>query len=315
MLKKEFLPLAIFILLVLWATVSFGVPFLEKGDASDTGADSESEISSISTTPPTATDTPTRLPSSTPTFTPLPLNAATPTFTPSPSITPTPFPSNTTAPQPVQNPSAGTVIKNTTLRADGNENSSVVGIAYIGEVFNILEGDPEEEWIKINIADEKIGWARTKNVETMEAINSGTPSASPTPDTVPALLISGDDNYIAERSFINQLESGQQRWYTFDMADQITDINITLLVRPTTNKVSLAVYTEKQFELYEYEDINSPSVDEIGRVDTDLEKDWVHWIGNIAPDSKYFFRVVNGDEQTIEYCLVPKGIESWDKCP
>ena len=179
----------------------------------------------------------------------------------------------------------------------------------------MLESDQDGNWIKINIADEKIGWARTKNVEMTGGTTSVPTSAAPAPDTVPALLIGGDDQFITERSFIDRLESGQQHWYTFDMADQINDINITLLVKPTTNKVSIAVYTERQYELYKYEDINSPSVEEVGRVDTRLEQDWTHWIGNIAPDSRYFFRIVNNDEQTIEYCLVPRGMESWDKCP
>ena len=314
MLKKEFLPLAIFILLVVWVTVSWGSSFLEIDDEPDTVADTESEISPIPTMP-TVTDTPTRSPSSTPTFTPSPTNTATPTFTPSPTVTPTPSPSNIPAPKPIQNPLAGTVIKNSTLRDDANETASVVGIAYIGAMFNVLEGDQDRDWIKINIADEKIGWTRTKNVETNEVMSSATATVSPTSDTVPTLLISGDDEYITERSLIDRLESGQQRWYSLNLGDQIRDLDITLLVKPPTNKVSFAIYTAKQYELYEYADIHSPSVEEIGQVDMSIEKDWINWIGNLPPDSEYFFRIVNNDEQAIEYCLLPTRVESWDKCP
>jgi hypothetical protein len=103
MSHKEFLPLAIFSLLVLWLAASWGTSFL---------ADEESQpvTSAQQVVFNTATLTPTPSPTPSPTKTPSPSNTPTPTATPSPTATPTPSPSHTPTPvriiPPTQTPTS-----------------------------------------------------------------------------------------------------------------------------------------------------------------------------------------------------------------
>lgn len=92
MFKKEILPLAIFVLLVLWVTGSWGVSLLD-----DEGPNTASSSAPFTST---STNTPTQTPTSTSTNTP------TPTSTPSPTVTPTPSPTNTPTAIPIFLPQA-----------------------------------------------------------------------------------------------------------------------------------------------------------------------------------------------------------------
>ena len=243
----------------------------------------------------------TQAPSPTATHTPPP----TTTYTPPPTVTQTPF----------ANLSNGFVINNSTLRGEAKNTSSVIDIVDAGEMFKVIERSLDEQWLRINTNSGKLGWIRISNVDLatpLEEIVQSTPIA---PDNYPILRVGTDNQNIIERSVIDTLVPAQQHIYTFNIDNAGNIYVVTLLVRPITDKIAFAIYTEKQFELYRNEDINSPVAEEIGLIETTNNKDWVSWTGNLTPGSQYFLRIVNNSQSIIDYCLIPTSVTSWDICP
>ncbi len=269
--------------------------------------------------PPTFTPTPTNTqtctptPTDTPTFTPTPTDTS--TFTPTPTDTPKPIPTYI----PTPGHTVGVVTRESKFRSGPGETFPINGNAGKGEKGTIFAVSQDRRWLNITLilpdGNKKSGWLRTENVNILGNLNILPIPTVPPSQEFPVLLINGGESVENRSIYESELDSHQDRVYTFKVTSFTN--KITLLFKPEVTNVKFAIYTQEQFTDHGNENpINSPSP-KVGVFVSKLrDKGQMFWDGGtLTLGASYYLRIVNDTDTPIEYCVVPDYVENWHKCP
>jgi serine/threonine protein kinase len=286
--------------------------------------------------PPTSILTPTVLPATIPiamptitlTVTPSPVNTVMQTPTKRPTAIPasinTPTHTLSFTPTPVNGVATGDVY----IREGPSINYPVVdGLRKGNEIF-ILGTNPSRNWFKIAGPNVTTGWVIARYIETSGPLQDlPLLLAQPRPPTpvfdIDQPLDFPEEIAIGGPSILGQINPGTEQWYTF-IVDQPSS-TIMLMFKPNENfladsfigyKVRFALYTAQVVSAWPPENVErldhiglglNPTADRDG----DLGTGELIWTGPLTRRARFYLRIVNESNKTIELCLATENTYEW----